>query len=93
MEWPFIVLMLPMVIGIAVLVVKRDKASIRRAVEENRGELLRIDTAFDLLMGHFKYKVTFESRGGRTAQEECRVSFLLGVIWDDEDSFIKHLVP
>ena len=93
MEWVVIPLVLLAILGLIILVVKRDKASIRRAVEEKGGELIDIDTTYDFIFRNFKYEVTFRTMEGRDAKEKCRVSFFLGVIWADEDSFLKWLVP
>jgi hypothetical protein len=93
MEWLVIPFMILVIVGTTILVVKNDKSRIRKAVEEQGGELIDIDTTFDFVLHNFKYQVMFRTTEGKDALEKCRVSFFLGVIWDDKDSFLKWLVP
>ena len=93
MEWVVIPLVILVIVGLTILVVRNDKSSIRKAVEERGGELIDIDTTFDFVLNNFKYLVKFRTTKGKDALEKCRVSFFLGVIWDDQDSFLKWLVP
>jgi len=93
MEWIIFPTILFAIIGLTILVVKSDKSSVRRAVEEKGSEVVDIDTTYDFILRNFKYKVTFRTKNGGQAQEDCRVSFFLGVIWADKDSFLKWLVP
>jgi len=93
MEWIIFPTILFAIIGLTILVVKNDKSSIRRAVEEKGGKVVDINTTYDFVLRNFKYKVTFRTNEGGQAQENCRVSLSLGVIWADKDSFLKWLVP
>jgi hypothetical protein len=93
MEWLVIPFMILVIVGLTILVVKSDKSRIRKAVEERGGDLIDIDTTFDFVLHNFKYQVMFGTTEGQDALEKCRVSFFLGVIWDDRDSFLKWLVP
>ncbi len=80
-------------IGLTLLIVKASKASIRRAIEAKGCELMDISTTYDFLWRTFRYEVTFKTKEGRVATERCRVSLFLGVVWADEDSFLKWLLP
>jgi len=93
MGWIFVPLVLLAVVGLTILIIKSDKSNIRQAVELKELELIDIATTYDIFWHNFKYTVTLRAKNGNIVQEKCRVSFLLGVIWADEDSFLKWLIP
>ena len=93
MLWIIIPSVILLIIGWTIFSVKSDKASIRKIIEEKGCELIGISTTYDFFWRTFRYEVRFRTREGRDATEKCRVSFFLGVIWADEDSFLKWLVP
>lgn len=93
MNWLGILLGLTLLVGITVLIVKSDKASIKQAVKTKGFELVEISTSYNFVLRNFNYKVTFLTPDGNESQANCRVSFFLGVIWENEDSFLKWLLP
>ena len=93
MEMIFIPTIILTMIGLSIFIVKSDKAAIRKQIAMKGFELIHIRTSYNFFWRTFKYSVIFKNTEGIEIRDKCRVSFVLGVIWEDEDSFVKWLVP
>nr|WP_320131866.1 hypothetical protein [uncultured Holophaga sp.] len=93
MEWLIPTIVIAIVVGLNALIIKLDKSTIRKEITAKGYLLIDIKTSLNLLLRSFKYQVTFKTQDGTETQENCRVSFFLGVVWEDEDSFLKWLLP